>query len=255
MTKLFEMIETKDKKEIKLMAKSGAISYFTLNQLKRQIKAGVTTNQLDQVARRLILSRGAEPAFLGHEGYEYAICVSINDEVVHGLPSARKIKEGDVVGIDLGAKYQGYYSDTAATFCVGHQSEDVARLLEGTREALVAGLKAVRPGGKIGDIEEATGKILRQYSLSPVLSLCGHGIGRNLHEKPSIKSDGKAGTGDLIKEGMTMAIEPMATLGKGEVYSQKDGWTVKTKDGSLSAHFEHTIVVTATGARLLTAKC
>lgn len=249
------MISIKNKNEIKLMAKSGAISCFALNQLKRQIKPGITTKQLDQVARRLIESRGATAAFLGHEGYEFAICVSINDEVVHGLPSARKINEGDVVGIDLGAKYQGYYSDTAATICVGHKDERINRLLEGTHEALMAALKVVCPGVRVGDIEEATGKVLKKYNLSPVLSLCGHGIGRDLHEEPSIKSDGKAGTGEVLKAGMALAIEPMATLGRGEVYSKKDGWTVLTKDGSLSAHFEHTIVVTPSGARLLTAKC
>jgi len=237
------------------MAKSGAISCFALSQLKRQIKPGITTKQLDQVARRLIESRGATAAFLGHEGYGFAICVSINDEVVHGLPSARKINEGDVVGIDLGAKYQGYYSDTAATVCVGHKNEEVSRLLEGTHEALEAALRAVRPGAKVGDIEEATGQVLKKYKLSPVLSLCGHGIGKGLHEEPSIKSDGKAGSGETLREGMALAIEPMATLGRSEVYQRKDGWTVLTKDGSLSAHFEHTIVVTSSGARLLTAKC
>lgn len=237
------------------MAKSGQISCFALNQLIRLVKVGVTTNQLDQIAKRLIESHGASPAFLGHDGYPHTVCISINDEVVHGLPSARKLKLGDIVGIDLGAQYKGFYSDTATTVCVGKPDAKTKRLLEGTKKALEAAIKAVKPGAKVGDIEAASGNVLKRYNLSPILSLCGHGIGKELHEDPSVKCDGKSGTGEILKDGMVIAIEPMAALGSGDVYAKGDGWTILTKDHSHTAHFEHTVLVTKTGSRLLTARC
>ncbi len=255
MTKLSKMIPIKTKAEIKLMAKSGQIACFALNQLIKHIRPGITTRELDRMAKRLIESRGATPAFLGHDGYPYTTCISINDEVVHGIPGEKIINEGDVVGIDLGARYEGYYSDTAATVSVGRASDDVKRLLKGTKEALETSLKAIKPGVKIGDVERAAGEVLRKYHLSPILSLCGHGIGKELHEEPSIKCDGVSGSGEQIEAGMVMAIEPMASLGKPEVYAKSDGWTVLTKDGSITAHFEHTVLVTSSGIRLLTSRC
>jgi methionyl aminopeptidase len=249
------MITLKSKDEIRLMAHSGAIACFALNEVVKHVKAGVTTKELDVIAQRLIESRGATCAFLGFEGYGFATCISINNEVVHGQPSSRRLKSGDIVSIDLGAKYEGYYSDTARTVSVGKPKQEVQNLIQGVQEALKSSIQAARPGATVGDLEAASGATLKKFDLSPVLALSGHGIGKGLHEEPSIKSDGIAKTGLVLKEGMTLAVEPMATIGSSEIKVASDGWTVRTKDGSLSAHFEHTIVVTKTGARLLTAKC
>lgn len=246
------MILRKSKEEIKTMTKAGSIAEFALRQLTKEIRAGRTTIELEKIARRLISARGGEPAFLGYNGFPAAICVSTNEELVHGIPSAKKIKEGDVVGIDLGVKYDGYFADTAKTVFVGKPSRDALRLIKGTREALQEAIRAVKPGAKIGDIESVIGETLKKYDLRPVLALSGHGIGKSIHEKPVIMCDGRQCTGETIKEGMVFAIEPMATLGSGEVETSDDGWTVKTKDSSTSAHFEHTVLVTSTGSRVLT---
>jgi len=248
------MIPTRTKEEIKIMSKAGSIAEFALRQIVKEVKEGVTTLELEKIARRLISARGAEPAFLGYNGYPAAICVSINDELVHGIPSARKIKKGDLIGIDLGVKYKGYFSDTAKTVSVGRPSQDASRLMNGTKEALLDAIRALKPGIRIGDLENTIGETLKKYNLEPVLALSGHGIGKEIHEKPVILCDGRKCTGNLVKEGMVFAIEPMATLGNGEVITSSDGWTVKTKDKSLSAHFEHTVLVTKSGPRVLTGK-
>lgn len=246
------MIHIKSKVEIRLMAKSGHVAAFALKEILKDIKPGIATKDLDSKARRLIEARNATPAFLGHEGYEFSICVSINDEVVHGLPSKRKIKIGDIVKIDLGAKLDGYYSDTAGTVLVSSKDERLSELRDGTKEALRQAIILCKEGNRLGDIEAKIGEILRKYRLSPVMSLTGHGIGRNLHEDPRVRCDGKEGTGEILKEGMVLAIEPMATLGTGTVKVSDDGWTIKTADKSSAAHFEHTVLVTKTGGKVLT---
>lgn len=246
------MITIKNNQEIKKIQKSGDISAFALKELKKQIKPGITTRELEIIARRLIKSRSAECAFLGYNGYPFAICVSINDEIVHGLPSNRAIKDGDLVSIDLGSIYEGFYSDMAETVFVGKIDSETKRLMDGTRAALTEALKFLRPGIRIGDLEERMGDTLRKYSLKPILQLSGHGIGKKMHEEPSILADGIANTGAIVKEGMVFAIEPMACLGNGKVKVLDDGWTVVTKDGSKAAHFEHTVAVTASGSRVLT---
>lgn len=247
------MITRKTKEDIRILAKAGAINSFALKQVAKSIKSGVSTYELEGIAQRTIKARGGEPSFLGYRGYKYALCVSINDEVVHGMPSANRIiKAGDIIGLDLGVKYKNRYTDAAITVVVGKRSSDTKRLLRGVSESLKAAIKTVRPGVKVGDIEFETGRTLNKYKLSPILALSGHGVGFSVHEEPSIKSDGIKGRGETLKAGMVLAIEPMAALGAADVEVSKDGWTVATKDGSFSAHFEHTIVVTDNGSRILT---
>jgi len=246
------MISIKTPDEIKTIAQGGAIAAFTLKQLAKRVKPGILTIELDQIARRIIAARGAEPSFLGYQGYPAAICVSINDEVVHGIPSGRKIKSGDLVSIDVGIKYKNHYSDAALTVFVGNVSKDAKRLVLGVKEALREAIKIVKPGIRVGDIENKTGEILKKFKLSPVMELSGHGVGNAVHEEPSIRCDGTKKTGAEITEGMVLAIEPMAALGSGKVYIENDGWTVKSADHSLTAHFEHTICVTKKGSKILT---
>jgi methionyl aminopeptidase len=246
------MIKLKSKHEIKLMAKAGEIAGFALKQVIKELRPGITTLELDKIAKRVIESRGAEAAFLGYNGYEYSICISINEQLVHGIPSSRKIKAGDLVGIDLGVKYKGFCADTAKTVFVSNASSEVKQLINGVKEALYEAIKMARSGNTVGDIENKTGEVLKKYSLSPVMALSGHGIGVSVHEEPAIKSSGRAGSGERIKTGMVFAIEPMAALSSGEVKTGKDGWTISTRDSSLTAHFEHTVAVTEKGPRILT---
>lgn len=246
------MISIKTKEDIKTLAKSGAICLFVLNQVAKRIKPGMATIEIDKMANRIILARGAEPSFLNYQDYPASICVSVNDELVHGIPGPRIIESSDIVGIDVGVRYKGMCTDAAATVVVGAPNIDQKRLLNGVRSALNDSISMIKPGRRIGDIENACGETLRKFGLSPVLSLSGHGVGYEVHEDPSIKSDGKKGTGDLIKEGMVFAIEPMASLGNGKVYQGKDGWTIRTLDHSPTAHFEKTVAVTDRGYKILT---
>ena len=246
------MISRKTKNEVKLMSIAGQIAGFALRQVVKEIKPGITTIELDKIAHRVIKARSGESAFLGYKGYKHTLCVSVNDHVVHGVPSSRQIESGDIVSIDLGVKYKGYFADTATSYIVGRASDDAKRVVAGVRSALKNSISIIKPGIKIGDIEFETGKTLKKYNLSPVMSLSGHGIGKSIHEEPAIKSDGTPETGSVLAEGMVLAIEPMATAGSGEVATDRDGWTVKTRDGSLAAHFEHTVLVTQKGSRILT---
>lgn len=246
------MITIKSKAEIKLLANSGKIAEFLTLQLKKNVKAGVTTKDLDMIANRVIDARGAKPSFLNYQNYPASICVSINEEVVHGIPGKRVIKSGDLVKVDLGVNYQGYHTDTAFTVFVAHANEKVLNLIKGTKRALDEAVAVAKPGNRVGDIEAKIGQTLRRYGLAPVMDLTGHGIGTEVHEEPSIRCDGKPGTGPVLKEGMVLAIEPMATLGSGDVITGPDGWTVVAADKTLAAHFEHTIVITSTGSRMLT---
>ncbi len=246
------MINIKTKDEVSKIARSGKIASFVLKELAKYVKPGVTTFELDKIASRIISSRGAKPSFLNYNGFPAVTCISINSEVVHGIPSQRKIMHNDLVKIDVGVELDGFHSDTATTILVGKPSSDTLRLINGTKKALEESIKIISPGIRVGAIEEKTGEILEKHGLSPVMSLSGHGIGKSIHEEPSIKSNGKSNQGEVVKEGMVFAIEPMATLGSGKVKTSQDGWTIVSSDNTLAAHFEHTVVVAKNGAKILT---
>jgi methionyl aminopeptidase len=246
------MINIKSKEEVAKMSRSGKIAAFVLKEVARNVKPGISTFELDKIASRIIYSRGATPSFLNYNGYPAATCISINEEIVHGLPSIRKISANDLVKIDVGVELDGFHSDTATSVFVGRPDKEIVRLITGVKAALTETIKIAKPGLTIGDLEKKTGDVLRLYGLSPVLTLSGHGIGRNIHEEPSIKSDGNATTGATLKEGMVLAIEPMATLGSGRVRTGKDGWTIVSSDTSMTAHFEHTVAITKAGSKILT---
>ena len=246
------MINIKSDHEIELLRIAGSIVYQTHQYLKPFIKEGITTLELDKLAEDFIRSKGATPSCKGYHGFPATLCTSINDEVVHGIPSKRKLKNGDIITLDICACYKGYHGDSAWTYEVGEVSEDVKHLMKGTHEALFAGLEQVKPGNRIGDISNAVETVAKKYHLGVVRELCGHGVGHNLHEDPDIPNYGKAGCGPLIKEGMVFAVEPMLNLGKKEVCMLDDGWTIVTYDESPSAHFEHTVLVTKDGYEILT---
>ena len=246
------MISIKSDYEISLMQKAGNIVYRTHKNLLPYIKPGITTKELDKLAYDFITSQDATPSFLNYEGFPASICTSINEEVVHGIPSNRKLKNGDIIGIDIGANYKGYHGDSAWSYQVGSVSREKAYLLEHTEKALFEGLKQVKPGNRIGDISHAIEEYAKAHKLGVVRELVGHGVGNHLHEEPDVPNYGKKGTGPILKEGMVIAIEPMLNLGTHKIYILDDDWTIITRDGSPSAHFEHTVVVTKDGYRILT---
>lgn len=239
--------------ELKNIRKSCAISAFVLKELVKFLNVGVTPMDLEMRAKRLIKARGAKPAFLNYGGYDYATCISVNDEIVHGIPNSRKIEKHDVVGIDLGSIYEGFYSDCATTVAVGGvKDEDDKRLLTGTAKALEEGIKIVREGVRLGDVESRIQEVLEENGLAIIKNLSGHGVGKNLHEGVSIKNYGLKGTGPVLVSGNVLAIEPMAALGTDKTYIDETGWTVIMSDHKNSAQFEHTVEVMKTGARILT---
>lgn len=246
------MINIKSDHEIELLRIAGSIVYQTHQYLKPFIKEGITTKELDTLAEKFIRSKGATPSCKGYHGFPATLCTSINDEVVHGIPSGRKLKNGDIITLDICACYKGYHGDSAWTYEVGEVSKDVKHLMKGTHEALFAGLEQVKPGNRIGDISNAVETVAKKYHLGVVRELCGHGVGHDLHEDPDIPNFGKAGRGPLIKEGMVFAVEPMLNLGDKDVCMLDDGWTIVTYDESPSAHFEHTVLVTKDGYEILT---
>ena len=246
------MINIKSDHEIELLRIAGSIVYQTHQYLKPFIKEGITTLELDKLAEDFIRSKGATPSCKGYHGFPATLCTSINDEVVHGIPSKRKLKNGDIITLDICACYKGYHGDSAWTYVVGEVSEDVKYLMKGTHEALFAGLSQVKPGNRIGDISNAVETVAKKYHLGVVRELCGHGVGHNLHEDPDIPNYGKPGRGPLIKEGMVFAVEPMLNLGDRDVCMLDDGWTIVTYDEKPSAHFEHTVLVTKDGYEILT---
>lgn len=247
------MISIKSEREIELMRHAGHINYLTHEEIKKHIRPGVRTEELDKVAHDFIIKNDCVPSCLGYEGFPKSICVSINDEVVHGIPGSHKIKNGDIVSIDFCVKYKGYESDSARTYIVGSVPKEIENLVENTRLALNEGLSKVKSGAKIGDISHAIEEYAHKNGLSVVEDLVGHGIGTNMHEEPDVPNYGDAGTGITLKEGMTLAIEPMLTLGSKEVcLTDQDDWVIVTIDGSPSAHFEHTILVTKDGYEILT---
>ena len=246
------MISIKSDYEISLMRIAGNIVYQTHQYLKPFIKPGITTKELDKLAHDFIISKDAYPSCLGYEGYPASICISVNEEVVHGIPSKRKLRNGDIVKLDICACYKGYHGDSAWSYAVGDISEEKKYLLKHTEESLYEGLKQVREGARIGDISNAVENCAKKYKLGVVKELTGHGIGSELHEDPDVPNYGKKGTGPLLKAGMVIAIEPMLNLGTADVYLLDDDWTIITQDDKPSAHFEHTVLVKKDGYEILT---
>ena len=246
------MITLKSKREIELLKEAGHIVYLTHQYLRPHIKAGIKTKELDRLAEKFIRSKGATPSFKGYEGFPSTLCISINDEVVHGFPSDRVLQDGDIISIDIGACYKGYHGDSAWTYTVGKVTDDAKYLLEHTEKALYEGIKQAKVGNRIGDISYAVEKYATEHNLGVVKELVGHGVGTSVHESPDVPNYGTKGTGPKIRDGMVIAIEPMLTLGSPDIYIEDNDWTVKTEDSSLSAHFEHTIGVTNEGVIILT---
>ena len=247
------MIVLKTGRELKIMKEACSISAGALEVAGKAVEPGVTTAEIDRLAEEYIRRRGGEPNFKNYEGYPATACISINNEVIPGIPSEkRKLRAGDIVSIDLGAKFDGYHGDNAATFACGDVSPEVKRLMDTTRESLYEGIRAACAGGRIGDIGHAVQSYVEARGYSVVRQFVGHGVGTHLHEAPEVPNFGTPGRGIRLMPGMTIAIEPMVNAGGYDVKVQPDGWTVLTKDGSLSAHFEHTIVITADGPKIMT---
>lgn len=247
------MIVLRTAKEIDMMRKACQISAEALQLAGESVKPGITTYEIDQIAYRYIKKQGAEPNFLNYNGFPATACISINDEVIHGIPSKKRVlKEGDIVSIDLGAKVNGYNGDNAATFACGVISDEAKRLCDTTRESLYLGIEQAVAGNRIGDIAFAIQSYCEERGFSVVREYTGHGVGTHLHEDPSVPNYGTAGRGQRLLPGMTIAIEPMINLGSKAVKCLPDGWTVKTLDGKLSAHFEHTIAITKGEPLILT---
>ena len=235
------------------MREACRISAKALQLIGKAIEPGVTTAELDRMAEKYIRSEGAVPNFKNYHGYPATACISINNEVIHGIPTAkRKINAGDIVSVDLGAMFEGYHGDNAATFACGDVSSEAKRLMDTTRESLYEGIKMARAGGRIGDISSAIQSYVEARGYSVVREYVGHGVGTSLHEAPEVPNFGIAGRGIRLMPGMTLAIEPMINIGGPEVKVMPDGWTVLTKDGSLSAHFEHTVAITSDGPQIMT---
>ena len=247
------MIVLKTGRELKVMREACRISAEALKLAGSAVEPGVTTAELDKIAEKYILSQGAVPNFKNYNGYPATACISINNEVIHGIPSKKRvIQAGDIVSIDLGAKFEGYHGDNAATFACGDVSDEAKRLMDTTRESLYEGIAAAVSGGRLGDIGAAIQQYVEKRGYSVVRQFVGHGIGTELHESPEVPNFGTKGRGIRLMPGMTLAIEPMINMGHYDVKVMPDGWTVLTKDGSISAHFEHTIVITPDGPQILT---
>ncbi len=247
------MIIIKNEQEIAIMREANRILAHLFDHIKNMIRPGITTLELDQEAEVFIRSRGALPAFKGYRGFPATLCTSVNNEVVHGIPSPNLLREGDIVSIDVGALYEGFYSDAARTFPVGTISKQAQNLIDVTKKSLEAGISQAIPGNRISDISAAVQKVVESAGFSVVRDFVGHGIGRGLHEGPQIANFGKKGKGPVIQEGMTLAIEPMVNQGSWRVKIENDGWTVVTADSSLSAHFEDSIAVMKNGPMILSA--
>lgn len=245
------MITIRSADELDRLERASRVVLETLDLLEKAVEPGVTTEELDAIAAREIRRRGARPAFLGYRGFPKTICTSVNDEVVHGIPAKRPLKEGDIVGIDCGAVVEGYYGDAARTLPVGRIDSARKKLLEATRQALEAGIAAARPGSRVSDIGAAVEAIGVANGYGVVREFVGHGVGTALHEEPQVPNYGPGGRGSTLQTGMVLAIEPMFNLGGGEVTVDRDGWTVRTRDRSASAHFEYTVAIGTTGAIVL----
>jgi methionyl aminopeptidase len=248
------VIVCKSPREIERMRHANVLVADVLAQLTEMVQPGVTTADLDAAAERLVRAAGAEPAFKGYRGYPATLCASINDEVVHGIPANRALASGDIISLDMGVKLDGFYGDSAVTVPVGAITPEVERLLTVTREALYQGIEQARLGHRVSDIGHAIQEHVEAAGFSVVREFVGHGIGAQLHEAPQIANYGEPGRGERLAEGMVLAIEPMVNMGRAAVKVLRDGWTAVTRDGSLSAHFEHTVAVTRDGPLVLTVR-
>ena len=246
------MIVCRSQVEIDKLRRVNQLVARILAELRQLVVPGVTTKEIDVAAETLVRNAGAEPAFKGYHGYPATVCASINEQVVHGIPSARRLAEGDILSLDMGARLDGFFGDCAATIPVGHVAPETANLLRVTEEALFHGIDAVAPGARVSDIGAAVQAHVEAHGFSVVREFVGHGIGTALHEEPQIANYGPSGRGPRLSEGMVLAIEPMVNAGEAGVKVLADGWTAVTRDGSLSAHFEHTVVVTCDGCEILT---
>ncbi len=247
------MVFTRNREEIEKIRVSAQLVAMTLRELGRHVRPGVTTAELDRIAESFIRDHGARPAFKGYRGFPASICPSVNEEVVHGIPGPRELREGDIIGIDVGVEKNGWYGDAALSFPVGEVSAEARRLLDVTRESLMQGIAQARAGNRVGDISNAVQSYVEAQGYSVVKALVGHGIGREMHEEPAVPNFGPAGRGPRLMTGLVLAIEPMVNTGGFEVVTRSDGWTVATKDGGLSAHFEHTVAVGPDGPEILSA--
>lgn len=246
------MIICKTPREIEIMREAGRIVALTHQELKQHITPGITTKELDQIAEKTIQKYGATPSFKGYNGFPGSICASVNEELVHGIPGKRKLKEGDIISIDIGAKYNGYHGDSAWTYPVGNISESVQKLLDVTEKSLYLGLEQVKPGERLSNISHAVQTHAEENGFSIVREYVGHGIGQDLHEDPQIPHYGPPNRGPRLKQGMVICVEPMVNQGRRYVKTLSDDWTVVTVDGKWCAHFEHTIALTEAGYEILT---
>ena len=246
------MIYLKSEEEIELLRENNLLVSATLAEVGRHIAPGVTTKELDRIAEEFIRSHGAVPAFLGYNGYPASLCVSVNENVVHGIPSDYALKEGDIVSVDVGAYYKGFHGDCAATFACGEISAEAQKLIDVTKQSFFEGIRFAKPGHRVSDISHAIQTYVESNGFSVVRSFVGHGVGAQLHEEPEVPNFGPAGRGPRLLPGMTLAIEPMVNVGTHEVRVLKDGWTVVTCDGKLSAHYENTVLITDGEPEILT---
>ena len=247
------MIQLKNSLQIKDMKEAGRITGEALLVAREHVREGISTYELDKFIREYIERSGAKPSFLGYGGFPASACISINDEVIHGIPSKKRIlQDGDIVKVDVGAFYRGFHGDAARTIPVGKVSDEALRLISVTRKSFFDGVDALKPGGRIGDVGSAIQNTVESNGFSVVKKYIGHGVGRELHESPDVPNFGTAGRGVRLCSGMTLAIEPMVNIGGSDVFQLDDGWTVKTSDGSLSAHYENTVALTSEGVMVLT---
>jgi len=245
------MVYLRDRNEIDRIREAAQIVGRTLQLLGSKVRPGITTAELDKIAEDYIRSQGAEPAFKGYRGFPASICPSVNEQVVHAIPGGQQLKEGDIISLDVGVKKNGYYGDAAMTFPVGAIDDEARRLLDVTREALESGIAAARPGNRVGDIGHAVQTCAEAHGFSVVRTLVGHGIGRQMHEEPQVPNYGPPSRGPRLLAGQVLAIEPMVNVGGPDVVTIDDGWTVVTRDGSRSAHFEHTVAIGPDGPEIL----
>lgn len=246
------MITIKSAREVELMRRAGKITAAARALAGEMVKPGVTTQEIDRAVCRFIRSQGAEPSFLNYNGYPASVCISVNDEVIHGIPGKRVLREGDIVSVDVGAYIGGYHGDCAATYACGKISEEAQRLIDVTRQSFFEGIKYAREGGRLSDISHAIEEYVEGNGFSVVREYVGHGIGRNMHESPEVPNFGIAGHGPKLLRGMTLAVEPMVNAGTAAIRQMPDGWTVKTRDGKYAAHYENTILITSDEPELLT---
>ncbi len=246
------MIVLKSPAELAVMRRACQVAATALAAVVDAVRPGVTTRELDRIAEDRIRALGGVPSFLGYRGFPASLCASVNDEVVHGIPGRRRLREGEIISLDLGAIVEGFHGDLAVTVPVGRISEDLQRLLQVTAASLEEGIRAVRPGGRLGDVSAAIQRYVERHGFSVVRDFAGHGVGRRLHEEPQVPNFGRPGNGVVLQPGMTLAIEPMVDAGASDVTVDPDGWTVRTRDHEPSAHFEHTVAVTEAGADVLT---